>query len=397
MVFRACRKTGGASYHRDLFGIFIAVVVLIVYGSLYPWTFEPRHLPASPLYILLHSWDINLEDRRFGVFDIAVNIAIYIPLGMSAYLALRRFKSATLRILSPVVFGALLSASMEMIQVFTPHRQCSAVDLVDNTLGAALGVLVGFAFPRKLPDVPTLGPGFRVRDRSAVALLFCWVSSLLFPLFPLLSLIIWRAKLAAFLNASPFRPIPILWNASEWFAVGRLLSAAGARAPFRWLCVLLLLVPAQFAIVNHNPLPADFVGAALAAVVFYFFGEAPGADPACRYRTPARRDAQRTHAPFHFEGPVQMFSWIPFTGLLGAEWQNSIPILIGKLFAYGALYLAAASRWMGPVARHRRCYRGPSRNRGAADAHSRPRCRDQRPAPRRAALPRASRIAKAPG
>jgi VanZ family protein len=212
-IENACRIRGQvlgadrAGYHKDLFGFLIAVVVLIVYGSLYPWAFEARHLPASPLYILLHSWDANLQDRRF-LFDVAVNIAIYIPLGMSAYLALRRFKSHALEILLPVALGTLLSASIEMAQLFTPHRQCSAVDLVDNILGSVFGVIAGFAFTQ-IADVPATGPGLRIRDRSAVALLFCWVSFQLFPLFPILSLSILRAKFSAFIHAPFISPDPI--------------------------------------------------------------------------------------------------------------------------------------------------------------------------------------------
>ena len=286
----------------------------------------------SPLYILLHSWELNLHDRRF-LFDIAVNIAIYIPLGMSAYLALRRFQSRALAVVAPIAIGTLLSATVEMAQLFTPHRQCSAVDLVDNILGSALGVLAGLALTQ-VANIPATGPGFRVRDQSAVALLFCWVASLLFPLFPLLYLNTWRVKLLTFIHA-PLSPVPILLDAAEWFAVGRLLWAAGARSPIRWLLVLLLLVPVQFAIVNRSPMPSDFVGAALAALLFGGFGKRPGAD---RFAGIALLLALtlRGLEPFHFEGTAQPFEWIPFQGVLTSEWQDAIPILLGKLFQYGA-------------------------------------------------------------
>jgi hypothetical protein len=223
---------------------------------------------------------------------------------------------------------------MEMVQLFTPHRQCSAVDLVNNILGSALGVLAGFALT-KTADVPATVPGFRVRDRSAVALVFCWASSLLFPLFPVVYLGIWRVKLSAFIHAPPISLIPILLNAAEWFAVGRLLLAAGARSPFRWLLVLLLLVPAQFAIVNRSPMPADFEGAAIAALLFHFLGKGPSADRLAGIALLLALTL-RGLAPFHFEGPAHGFLWIPFGGLLAAEWQDAIPILAGKLFQYGA-------------------------------------------------------------
>jgi VanZ family protein len=326
-------------YHIDLFGILIAVVLLIAYGSLYPWEFTARHLAASPLYVLLHSWGANVYDRRF-LFDMAVNVAVYIPLGMSAYLAFRRFKSVALEFLAPVALGALLSASMEMLQLFTPHRQCSAIDLVNNTLGSGVGMLAGFAFA-EIVDLPATGLAFRFRDRRAVALLFCWVASLLFPLFPVYYRSAWIAKLSAFLHAPPVDLIPILLCAAEWFAVGRLLVAAGARRPFRWLAALLLLAPVQFAIVNHNPIPADLEGATLGACLFGFFGRGPGRDRLAGIALLAAV-ALRGVAPFHFADPAQAFSWTPFIGLLQAQWQDSIPILTGKLFQYGvAIWLLA--------------------------------------------------------
>jgi VanZ family protein len=295
--------------------------------------FEVRHLPANPLYILLHSWGANLRNRRF-LFDVAVNIAIYIPLGMSAYLAMRRFKSRALEIVVPVVLGTLLSATMEMAQLFTPHRECSAVDFVNNFLGSVFGMFGGFAFTQ-IVEVPATGSGLRIRDRSAVALLFSWVAFLLFPLFPTLSLSILRAKLSTFVHASLVSPVPILLNVTEWFAVGRLLLAARVASPFRWLLVLLLLVPAQFAIVNRVPMPSDFAGAALAALLFRFFGNEPRADRAAGMALLLALTL-RGLAPFHFEGPAQEFTWIPFAGLLATDWQDAISILLGKLFQYGA-------------------------------------------------------------
>ena len=263
-----------------------------------------------------------------------MNIAIYIPLGMSAYLAFRRFKSLALEILLPVALGTLLSATMEMLQLFTPYRMCSTVDLVNNILGSAIGVLAGLVFT-EIVNVPATGPGFRVRDRSALALLFCWVSFLLFPLFPALSLISLRAKVSALLQAPLISPVSTFLNAAEWFAVGRLLWAAGAASPFRWLLLLLLLVPAQFAIVNRNPMPADFLGAVLGVLLFQVLGKRTGADRAAAIALLLALTL-RGLTPFHFAGPVQAFAWIPFAGLLVSEWQNAIPTLAGKLFQYGA-------------------------------------------------------------
>lgn len=309
------------------------MIVLIVYGSLYPWTFEARSLPANPLYILLHSWNANLTNRRF-LFDVAVNIAIYIPLGMSGYLAMRRFRSRALGVLGPIAAGTLLSAAVEMTQLYTTQRLCSLVDLTNNALGSGIGVIAGLLFTQ-IVDVPITGPAFRLRDRGAVFLLFCWASFLLFPLFPVVSLGVWRAKISTFVHAPLVNPVPTLLSAAEWFAAGRLLIAAGARRPVLWLLGAVALLPLQFVIVNRNPTPADVTGAVLAVVLIAVLGRTPTVDLFGGISLLVAV-ALRGLAPFRFEGTPSSFLWIPFEGLLGTEWQNGITILLWKLFQYGA-------------------------------------------------------------
>lgn len=282
--------------------------------------------------MLLDSWEANLWSRRF-LFDVVVNIGVYIPLGGVAYLAMRRLKSRVLAVVLSIAIGALLSATLEMVQLFTPRRVCSAVDLFSNTLGSTVGVLAGFAFTQ-VAKRPVDGIGFRFRDRRAIALLFCWVAFLLFPLFPELWLVGWRAKLSAFVHPSAISPIPILLSIAEWFAVGRLLVAAGVESPTRWLWTVVLLVPVQFGIINHRPQAADIAGAVLGALVFRFFGMRPSADRLAGIALLLTLTL-RGLAPYQLEGS-QAFVWIPFGGLLGSEWQNTISILLGKLFRYGS-------------------------------------------------------------
>ena len=329
-----------ARYHGGLFGILIGVIVLIVYGSLYPWTFQPHPLPASPLYLLLHTWELDTSSRRFWA-DIPVNIGIYIPLGMSAYLAFRRSRSRLLALAGPVVLGAVLSASMEMLQLYVPGRHCSTLDLVNNILGSELGVLAGIAFVA-ITGLPVRGPHFHVRDRVAVILLFCWVAFLLFPLFPSFSIPGLRDKIVVFIHSRPIAPGLLILLAAEWIAASRLLVAAGTRAPLAWLLGLFALVPAQFLIVNHFPSPSDVEAPLVAIVLFLLFGRARWADCAAGIFLLAVV-AVRGLAPFRF-GPAQPFQWIPFSGVLLAPWQTSVSTLLEKVFQYGAsLWLLSRS------------------------------------------------------
>lgn len=247
---------------------------------------------------------------------------------------MRRLTSRGGAVLGTIALGTVLSAGIEMAQLFTPRRVCSAVDLVTNIAGSTLGVFAGAIF-RQLSDLPAAGLRFRLRDRSALALLFCWVSFLIFPFYPDLWLNSWRAKFAAFVHLPAAGPVSILMNAAEWFAAGRLLFAAGAGSPFRWLCVLFLLVPIQFGIINHSPGAADFAAAVLAALLFRFFGMGPRADLLAGIALLITLTLSGL-APYQWSGPAQEFSWIPFGGLLGSESQNALSVLLRKVFRYGS-------------------------------------------------------------
>jgi len=88
------------------------VVVLIVYGSLYPWHFAPAHLTANPLWILLQSW--HPMPFRYLLRDVIVNVALYVPLGFVGHLAFRQSRLPAFSIYAPVLLGRLLSTAMEL-------------------------------------------------------------------------------------------------------------------------------------------------------------------------------------------------------------------------------------------------------------------------------------------
>jgi hypothetical protein len=77
----------------SLYRILLIVIALIVYGSLYPWDFHSSQLAVSPLWVLIHSWPTRMD--RFLVRDIAVNLLLYMPVGVFGFLALRQnFRTA---------------------------------------------------------------------------------------------------------------------------------------------------------------------------------------------------------------------------------------------------------------------------------------------------------------
>lgn len=116
----------------------------------------PQHL-AVPLGGRLHGILVALVRdgapaslAHSGVLDVAVNIALFVPLGLLGALLLprRRWWVAALACL-------VLSAGIELAQhAFLPGRSASVRDVACNTAGALLGCAVAAAFRRFRPARP---------------------------------------------------------------------------------------------------------------------------------------------------------------------------------------------------------------------------------------------------
>lgn len=116
-----------------------AYLLLVVYGSLYPlagW----RGQGLSPFAFL----DGPLP-RYFTWFDIAANVAAYVPLGLLAVLAIAPRLTGVRAALVATLGAAVISLLLEAAQSYLPDRIPSNADLAANTAGAAIGALAGLA------------------------------------------------------------------------------------------------------------------------------------------------------------------------------------------------------------------------------------------------------------
>jgi VanZ family protein len=271
-----------------------------------------------------------------------VNVSIYVPLGFAAYLAFPPAMPRGLRLFAPVVLGTLLSSSIEMVQLFTPNRDTSLLDFITNVAGSAVGVAIGVVFERVSGNRP-LGPWLRPADRSALMLVFCRAAWLLFPLFPIFGHHELLRKLTVFANAPAFVAVPFLSAAALWYLTGLLLRAAGIRRAIELLALSVLAVPAQFLILSRQPVPSDLLGA---IVGFTLFAWRSRTKPVTQFEAWVfiALIAVRGLAPFRFAPAAAPFTWIPFGGMLEADWQFAVMVMLEKIFWYGsAVWLLRAA------------------------------------------------------
>jgi hypothetical protein len=87
--------------------------------------------------------------------DVLINIVLYVPFGLGAALLGAQRRKA-------ILAGALLSATIELVQIWLPGRDASVGDVLANTLGTAIGTYVFDAAPI------WLNPASRLASRLAV-------------------------------------------------------------------------------------------------------------------------------------------------------------------------------------------------------------------------------------
>ena len=152
---------------------------LIVFASLFP--FEGwREQGVSPWVFLT----ARMPPPYWTWFDVNLNLAGYAPLGFLLALALLRTHWPRAAVPAAALAGALLSLSMEFLQIYLPRRVPSNMDLGLNAAGALLAALVAALLERR--GAISHWSRFRERwfvpqARGALVLLALWPWALLFP------------------------------------------------------------------------------------------------------------------------------------------------------------------------------------------------------------------------
>jgi len=314
-----------------VYRLLLLVVALIVYGCLYPWHFDFGRSGANPLWVLLHAWP--REINRWMLCDTAINLLLYFPLGMAAFLAAARRHGRLVAFDAALLMALGLSASMEMLQIYDPGRTCSLLDVFCNVAGAAAGAAVALVFRPGLESLARHKPGRH--SPAGLLLAACWASYQLFPFFPLLSRTRLRASLALLAGTASFSAVEVWANAAEWLAVALALEAFLGRMRPWWLLAAMASLPLRLVIVGRSVTLSEALGAALALLFWTLLPERKRLLAGVILLASAT--VLRELIPFQFAETPHSFSWIPFAGTFESERQSATVILLRKTFEYGAL------------------------------------------------------------
>jgi VanZ family protein len=332
----ADRPSASRGAHRFNKGFLIAaaiIVAVILYGSLYPFTFYQPEGGVGPLRNLVRSWA-----ETPGRGDFVANIFFYLPLGVFGSLAFAGSGRTFRRILLVAFAGGLLSTTMELAQYYIAGRVSAADDVYANLIGTVLGAIVG-----NFAGDDFLWLQFRdiAANRVPCLLLGLWLIYRLYPYVPTIDLHkYWDA-----LKPVVFHPRPAGYDlfryTAIWLTVGSLIEAIGGRRRGGLLFPLFIaaVLAAKVIIIGKTLSAAEIDGAAIALAVWLLLAISVGA----RIRAAATAllfsayvFAERLE-PFQFSAYGRAFGWIPFHSFLYGSVEVNITSFLEKAFLYGAL------------------------------------------------------------
>ena len=106
----------------------------------------------KPVHLVFEKQPFGLPaGDSFSVSDMTLNLLGFIPMGFLLCLRLLSSGRRTVKncLIYSVAAGVAVSLLIELTQVWLPSRDSSALDLVSNTAGTAIGALIAFSLSQK--------------------------------------------------------------------------------------------------------------------------------------------------------------------------------------------------------------------------------------------------------
>jgi VanZ family protein len=309
----------------------LAMALVIAYGSLYPFDFSLPLAGPGPVQALLATWA-----RKPGRGDFLANVLLYAPLGFFAALTVTDRLRPTSRFLVPILLGAILSISMELVQYYDVGRDTSAPDVYANVLGSALGALPGMIFGGFF-HWPLMGE--ITANRIPVLLVLAWAAYRLYPFVPTIDLHKYWNALKPIILTPNFSGYDLFRHTAIWLTIFTLVSKIAATLRPSLLVPLFaaIVLSSKILIVSTTLSVAEVAGAVAAYLIWLaLHRRGRGYLAIVIVLFSATIVAQRLE-PFQFTTHSVPFGWIPFRSFMQGSIDVDVLSFLEKFFLYGGL------------------------------------------------------------
>ena len=311
--------------------VFYITVLLVAYGSLYPFNFD-----LSQLSLL----DAGALSSKRGWMarggDVLGNIALFVPFGASGMLAQSPGRSAMARFVLLCLIGLFLAGGLQLLQVLLPSRDPALRDVFWNLCGWVVGAALVWPSAVRARLLAPAGFGIAVVPGF---LLFCGLASELAPFVPTINLQAYKDSLKPLLAAPDVLSAAFLRSYVFWLVLLDLLARVWPeRAGGAWpIALALATIPAKIVIVQ-NSAGSDYVVALLLALLtWYVLLRRSQQRPVILVAALALAVIATSLAPFTLRATPATFSWLPLSGALSGSMLVNAKAIAGKIFLFGAL------------------------------------------------------------
>lgn len=304
----------------------LVVVLLVVYGSLFPFRYR-NHEPSWADVV----WLLDMGVTHLSRSDMIGNVLLFVPYGFLAVQADVRRKA--------IGFwgGVALAVVIQYVQFWFPDRDPSGVDAVLNVVGMLLGIALGHLAGPPLHKWLLKNPQGTDIGLFTTGLMLLWLVDRWFPLVPTLDVQNLKNALKPLMDWTHIAWLDVLQHAVGWLAFLRLANYSVLRnlgLPTLWgLCGLVVAVEPLF--LNNTLGPDNLIGLSLAILFSRSLHRGPLSLAVLIFLLFVTIFASALE-PYAFQW-VGGFAWIPFTGSLAGDPIAAIPALVEKSYWYGSL------------------------------------------------------------
>ncbi len=319
------------------------IVILIIYGSLYPFKFSGQ-IPD-----LSQTWDFfSNYSLRTTRSDIIANIILFIPYGFVVRVCLNQYRQRIKGALLLFCFAVVLAYTLQYLQFFLPARVADASDAVYNLLGVILGMIVSHLLIQYSHNhIPQRDRHQTSWSQVSIPLLLAllWVCYRWFPFIPLAATESIIASLNPIINRPELDLFIILRDGISWLIFFFLLSQPpfDKQPRFRVLKIAALILMVELFIINNQITVNDLL-AMLSAFAIYASLDFKAIKSSLGWSllfamlftwlTPPDGDVL-----------VRGMNWIPFSSYLQSNpWLETEQILL-KLYLIGTLIFVLKNQW----------------------------------------------------
>ncbi len=309
------------------------IAFLIVYGSLYPFSFAPAG-GAGTLELIR-----TLSFARTTKSDIAANVLLYLPLGACLTWLLSRRLGGLVAAIAATAAGALLSFAVEFAQLYETRRVASLADLLYNAIGSFGGAWIALAVAatnQRLHASPLAG---FLRHPVATALLLSWVCYRLAPFAPVLDPGKWADAFQPLAGDDWWSPGAILPHAIAWLVLMPICERLAPERRFALVGSAMAIVLIGRVLFAGTALEAgEIAGMAVALALWYPLSHLPSERAASLVAAGlVALIAVRGLAPFDFQVAQDRFAFLPFVESLAQYRAANLGDMFLRCFQDGAL------------------------------------------------------------